>query len=922
MSVRFQTAFVGVVLASLFIQDASADDLHTAFQTRISPLLKTYCLDCHNPEDHKGELDLTKFSSLKHVQADFKVWQTVLQQVEDEEMPPKEPLPTASEREELVTWIKAALASIDWSKQTGVGRVTLPRLTKQEYNNTLRDLLGIDFRPGDMLLDDGQGLSGFNNDRDALFISPALAEQLFDAADYALEAVAALKTPPMRKVFEAEQMLMTERGSRPEELPGEAGIGYSLAGAGQRTLFDEIVVPVDGWYRMTVRCVGIGGDSGMRLRIDDEPRHDFYCFDEKPQEFDVELLLRAGSHQMTWNIELPKSLRKIKAETEARAARAAKAAKSRSSKSKSDNDKSLPENVAELVSAGARENAPQLPIPPDAAKEVYGLVLKLNRALVSMQMRIEYLRLVTPEGSERQLRNYYNLLPERTKLMTEAKQELAEAMKVSTKEIDRQLLEACAPKFESNQKVLSDSLEAMGLEYDPAFLLGNAAGAELQSVGAPGVDWIRIEGPVIPAGADTQRVNQTFGGSVDQALPSFLKRAFRRPLRQGEAERYGSLYQIARQSGESHEQALKLAFTAALTSPSFLFRDELGTNAEAFELNDHQLANRLSYFLWMSMPDDELQRLADAGELRNDTTLRSQIKRMTADPKLRAFTNNFLGQWLGFSGLGTEHIPDAKKFGDFTPELSEAMKLEPVLLFEDLLRNQGSLTAFLNGRRTFVNHRLAELYEIPSIENHDMQPVTLNDNRRGGLLGMAAILTASATPNRTSPVLRGKWVLENLLGRTLPEAPADAGQLDDQAGDRGKTLREELAQHRRNESCAGCHDKIDPIGFGLENFDAIGRFRTHEANKPVDASGELPGGLKFSGPAELRALIATRYADEFMRNLTQRLTAFALGRALKAEDEGLIQRLTEKLAASNYRADTLIESIILSDAFRKQAAAE
>jgi hypothetical protein len=221
-----------------------------------------------------------------------------------------------------------------------------------------------------------------------------------------------------------------------------------------------------------------------------------------------------------------------------------------------------------------------------------------------------------------------------------------------------------------------------------------------------------------------------------------------------------------------------------------------------------------------------------------------------------------------------------------------------------------------------MNGELAELYEVPEVQGVSMQKVELVDDRRGGLLGMAALLTASATPNRTSPVLRGKWVLENLLGRTLPEAPADAGQLDDQAGDRGMTLREELAMHRRQESCAGCHDKIDPIGFGLENFDAIGRYRTLEANKPVDASGELPGGFRFNGPAELRTLIADRYADEFFENVIRKLVAFALGRALKAEDEGLIRRLAQQSMATDYQADLLIESIVLSEAFRKQAAAE
>ena len=285
--------------------------------TELRPLLQKYCLDCHNADKQKGDLDLTHFGSKVSVEKELKLWQTMLQQVEEEEMPPKKPLPDAAERGQIVALLREGLESIDWSKHRGIERLTLPRLTKLEYNNTLRDLLGIDFDPGKRLLDDGQGLSGFTNDRDALFISPALAEQLFDAADYALEAVLALKQKPMTKHFESENMLMTERGAKPLDLPG-GGFGYTLEGAGQRTLYDEVAVPADGWYRFTVKQVGRGGDSGLRLRIDNEPRHDFYCIDGEPQESQVELLLAAGTHQMTWNIELPASLKKIQVTPKAR----------------------------------------------------------------------------------------------------------------------------------------------------------------------------------------------------------------------------------------------------------------------------------------------------------------------------------------------------------------------------------------------------------------------------------------------------------------------------------------------------------------------------------------------------------------------------------------------------------------------------
>jgi len=874
----------------------------SAHATDIQPLLKQYCLDCHNADKKKGDLDLTHFGSPQNVVKEFKLWETMLQQVEEEEMPPKKPLPTAAERGQIVAFLRQGIASVDWSQQKGIDHVTLPRLTKTEYNNTLRDLLGIDFEPGSLLLDDGPGLSGFTNDRDALFISPALAEQLFDAAEYALQSVLNLGQKPFTKHYETENMLMTERGAKPLDLPG-GGFGYSLEGAGQRTLYDEISVPADGWYRFTVKHVGRAGDAGLRLRIDNEPRALLFCVDEKPQEQTIELLLRAGTHQMTWNIDN----KHLRAEAPAPVRKARKTPKG--GYPVFDQPKAAP-----LVRVAAEKNAPQLPEPAQATDEIKRLIGQLNRGFVGMQMRIEYLRVITPEGNPNDLRSFYNLLPERTTGMLTVKLKLAEVMQVSASEIDRQLEAANAAKLADNRRVVGDSLAALDLPFDPASLTGSAKSRTVtkpRRIGAPGLDWIHVEGPISPAGSKPRAI---FGSEAKSALAAFLPKAFRRPLRDGELAKHLQLYEKTRARGEPHDQALKLAFAAALTSPSFLFRDEL----QAGKLSDHQLASRLSYFLWMTMPDDELRALADTGKLHDDATLRAQVKRMLADPRSRAFTSTFLGQWLGFAGIGTEHVPDARKFRDFTPALAEAMKLEPVLAFENLLRSGGSLTRLLDSHETFANADLAELYGLADVSGDAMQPVKLPDDKRAGLLGMAAVLTASSTPNRTSPVIRGKWVLETLLGRKLAEPPADAGQLDDKAGDRGKTLREELAAHRRNESCAGCHDKIDPIGFGLENFDAIGRFRIQEAGKPVDASGTLPGGVAINGPAELRSAIQKYHTEEFLRNITQRLTAFALGRALKPQDEGLTRRLLADLKQHDQRADILVESIVLSEAFRTQ----
>jgi hypothetical protein len=863
---------------------------HT-FTQQTLPLLEQYCVKCHNAEKKKGEVDLTAFKNTAAVQKDFKLWQTVLQQVEDEEMPPKDPQPTAVEREQLVSYVRQALDAIDWSAHRSPGRVTLARLTKEEYNHTMRDLLGVDLRPGDGLLDDGQGNNGFNNDRDALFISPALAEQYFDAADRALGGLLALREERFTKTFESEAMFMTERGVKPETLPG-GGEGYAL-NRGQMTLYDALSLPHEGWYRVTVRIVGVGGISGARLRIDDEPCGDVVATHNEASEEVLHVLLRPGTHQMAWNVQLPVGVERAPA-------RSTKA----KTKAKSDYP-TLPKNANELVTKAAEGNAPSWPGEPSEA------VSTINRMLIGVQRPVEWMRLVTPQGDPAELKTYLKLLADREQRWRDELPEQAKALGLTAAEVEAKLRQTNAAKMADREKVIAESRAAAGVtEAVKPVKPGNA-----------GIDWIKVEGPIVPEG---QRGDLVFGSSKDGAadtIKRFLRRAFRRPVLQDESARYVKLYEKAKALGGSREQSLRHAFAAALVSPAFLFRDELGASQAGGALNDHQIAARLSYFLWNTMPDDELMQLADDGTLHLPAMLRAQARRMCADPRAREFQSAFLGQWLGFSTLGRSHVPDEKKFRTFTPALAEAMRQEPVLFFDKLIRTGGNVLQLLDSDETFANESLAEHYGIAGVKGSDMQPVKLTNRTRGGLLGMGAILTTTATPNRTSPVIRGKWVLETLLGRHLAEPPADAGQLDDKAGeDRGKTLRDELAEHRRNETCAACHDKLDPIGFGLENFDAIGRFRLNEAGKPVDATGQLPGGTTFNGPAELRAWLRDTRSDEFARNLIERLLAFALGRELKPQDEGTLRELLKTLQQNGYRADRLIEAIVTSEPFLHQGA--
>ena len=292
---------------------------------------------------------------------------------------------------------------------------------------------------------------------------------------------------------------------------------------------------------------------------------------------------------------------------------------------------------------------------------------------------------------------------------------------------------------------------------------------------------------------------------------------------------------------------------------------------------------------------------------------------MLEDPRARLTTNTFLGQWLGFEALGITVVPDRRTYEGFTPALNRAMKDEVYLSFNHLVETNGSALELLDSAETFLDEGLAKHYGVKGVTGPEMRRVSLDDPNRGGLLGMGSILTATSNPARTNPVSRGKWVLETLLGSRIPEPPADAGILPENAGRvKGKTLREEFEMHRRNPSCIDCHEKIDPIGFGLENFDGIGRYRESENGKPIDSSGRLPDGTTFTGPAELKQYIVSSKKDEFVRTLSEKMLAFALGRDLQHYDEAAIIKLVAAMGEKQYGVRTLIEEVALSHPFRYQ----
>lgn len=410
---------------------------------------------------------------------------------------------------------------------------------------------------------------------------------------------------------------------------------------------------------------------------------------------------------------------------------------------------------------------------------------------------------------------------------------------------------------------------------------------------------------------------RTAARSVAQSL---AHKAYRRPPSEAELEVLLKVFDLGKQNNLSDREAVRLMLKAMLVSPQFLFitpAEEAAPDVEIVPLDDHQLASRLSYLLWATMPDDELMALADSGKLHKPSILKAQVKRLLMDPRSRALFDGFGAQWLGIGDLKSQTF-DRDKFPQMTSEMRLAMYDEVRLVFESIMKENGNIVSFIDSDYTFLNEDLATIYGLEkTVTGPEMRKVRLSDHNRGGILGMPGVLAATSFPNRTSPVKRGVWVLEKVLGDHVPSPPPEVPALEtqDEKTVANLTLRERTELHRRDPVCANCHKILDPIGFGLENFDAIGRWRDRDENgEAIDASGEFPDGKSFRSPGELKTMIAGRL-DEVSRNLVERLLAYALCRKLEGYDEIVVDGLMQDIARDGYRMQTLITAVVTSYPF-------
>ena len=451
--------------------------------------------------------------------------------------------------------------------------------------------------------------------------------------------------------------------------------------------------------------------------------------------------------------------------------------------------------------------------------------------------------------------------------------------------------------------------------------------------GRPHIQTLAVTGPFNPTGpGDTPSRREIFqcrsGQSKERAcateiLTRLARRAYRQPVTKGELDPILEFYDAARRDG-SFEAGVQRGLERILASPRFVFRverDPERTSANrAYRISDLELASRLSFFLWSSLPDEELLELASRRALSNPATLERQVRRMLDDGRSSALVSNFAGQWLHLRNLRTVQ-PNSDEFPDFDDNLRQAFRRETELLFESLIREDRNVLDLLRADYTFVNERLARHYGIPGVYGSRFRRVPVTDEARKGLLGHGSVLAVTSHAERTSPVLRGKWVLENLLGLPVPPPPPDVPQLKgNEEGQKPRTLREQLAEHRANAVCASCHKVMDPVGFALENFDAIGAWRTHEPGGAIDASGQLADGRKVDGVVTLRQAILER-PEIYVNTLTEKLMIYALGRGVEAQDMPAIRQVMREASARDYRFSSVVLGIVKSVPFQMRVKA-
>ncbi len=942
--------FALCAVAALAARAAEPEKL-IAFEREVVPLLEKYCYECHGDGAHKAGLALDDYANAAQVRAARQKWEAVLHNVSRHEMPQDEggPMPTDAERDVISRFVEQELFKLD-PAHPDPGRVVLRRLNRAEYNATIRDLVGVDFKPSNDFPPDDSGY-GFDNIGAVLSLPPVLLEKYLAAADKILDS--AIVTDPIKSEVRRIPASLSEIGFN---AIGDRGDGWvHLISLEEDDAAVELNLPA-GDYIFRVHAYATRDGGALKGQGSETP----LVFTKDPGPTKLALMLNEAFVQ-DFTIGTDEANPQV---YETRVGVPAGRQRFRASVARK---RGGPENETFMLNGRLGQQQPGI---------VFVKWLEVEGPLPAATRRYRADKLqVSGEGSftaggERVLKGNGEVavsvnIPRETEVILRAQgyaQQAGEETARMEFRVDGRPLktfEVLAPATMlpiSKQRVFSLSLLVpRPYVYELRTKLSPGphrfAAAFVNDFAAPSaenpnlrdrnliiqhLEVSNLAEPVITP-EKPGPIDHLFAAAsapVDESakaqamVKQFSRRAWRRPVEPREIDRLMKLYALSRGNGDSFEAGVKLALKAVLVSPHFLFLGENSATSPAASaagpaiatfavkpLDEFALAARLSYFVWSSMPDDELLELAGRGQLR--AQLPAQVRRLLASPKAHALVENFAGQWLQIRSLET-FAPDKKLFPEFDPVLRGAMQRETEMFFEHVMREDRSVFDFLTGDYTFVNARLAKLYGIPGITGDDFQKISLAGTSRRGVLTHASVLTLTSNPTRTSPVKRGKWVLENLLGTPPPPPPPNIPELDDKSRHLAGTLRQQMEQHRANATCASCHARMDPIGFGLENFNAIGAWRDQDGDSAVDAAGQLASGDQFANAAELTTLLAQKRRWEFVHCLADRMLTYGLGRGTEYYDRPALDQIAQRLEQGGDKFSALILAVAESFPFQNE----
>ena len=929
------------------------------FEKTVQPLLKTYCFECHGNGKHKGDVALDRYHDLAAVHDDEKIWATVMDRVHTEEMPPDDAdlQPSQEERDAISGWIEHELYHLD-PANPDPGRVTIHRLNRAEYDNTIRDLVGVDFHPADDFPADNSGY-GFDNVSDVLSLSPMLLEKYVAAARRVLDQAIPTEIVHCRTTHLRANLMAVGFNA-----DGDRGDGWMPLGSLEEDAVSTTMEFSPGDYNVRVLAFATpkGKYASSHRPLSEEPIILTCTLDDSivgawkidvPEDrarmFDMRIGVPAGRHRIAF---VNHHLRGGKNELVLRNGRPGPLQGGTIWVKAVDIEGPLPTATRRVPAGELAASGPGAPL-------VGGRRLLAHNGELGASCHVaaegEYLMRAEvcadqagPEPARMEFRidgkpvQTFDVLAPATLKPPPGQRVFSLVLLNAVPQVyeyraklpagDHKLSVAFLNEFADpdnpnpnlrKRDILVDYIELAGLT-EPATLPPRPAPIQrlFAAAAAP---------PPPTAGFFARLTSRPAGppAPADQAryiIRAFARRAWRRPVVPAEVDALMGLYDSAVAGGASFDSGVKFALEATLVSPYFLFRGEAPSGASARlvsaavlarPVDEIALASRLSYFLWSSAPDDELLGLAEQGVLRRN--LDAQLRRMLASPKSRALETNFAGQWLEIRNLKFVEA-DKKMFPQFDDELRDDMQKETETFFDYIMRQDRSVLEFINADYTFINERLARYYGIPGVTGEEFRRVSLVGTPRRGVLTQASVLTVTSTPTRTSPVKRGKWVLEELLGTPPPPAPPSVPALPIDSHPVTGTMREQMEQHRADPVCASCHARMDPIGLGLENFDAIGRWRTKDGSAPVDPAGKLISGESFNSAIELIAILADKKRDHVIRNLSEKMLMYALGRGIEPYDRPAIDQIMRETAAGGYRFSSLVGAVVRSVPFEKQRA--